>query len=144
MDHPTQPLGCIEEVASWRTCVTHVRALRAGQPVGYGGRFVLDHDAVIATIGVGYGDGLNEQLCRVHAPVLVGGQRCPLVECCMDQAFVDVTGVDCHPDDEVTLFGWDSRGTFLSSQEVSLLIGDNEGCGLTSALTSRVARIYLP
>lgn len=144
MDHPTKPLGNIREVASWRTCVTHVRDLKAGQCVGYGGRYTLEHDARIATIGVGYGDGLNEHLCRVHAPVLVGGRRCPLIECCMDQAFVDVTGIDCRPDDTVTLFGWDEQGNFLSSQEISLLIGDNEGCGLTSALTPRVARIYLP
>jgi len=144
MDHPTRPLGSIREVASWRTCVTNVRQLKAGQGVGYGGRYVLDHDARIATIGVGYGDGLNEQLCRVHAPVLAGGRRCPLIECCMDQAFVDVTGTDCQPDDEVTLFGWDGQGNYLSSQEVALLIGDNEGCGLTAALTPRVARVYLP
>jgi len=142
MDHPTAPLGNIREVASWRTWVTNLRRLRAGEAVGYGGRCTLEHDALVATIGVGYGDGLQQELCRVHAPVLVGGRRCPLLACCMDQAVVDVTGADCRVDDEVTLFGYDSRGNFLSSQEVALLIGDDEGCGLTAALTPRVARVY--
>lgn len=142
MDHPTRPLGTVGEVASWRTWVTQVRALRAGDGLGYGGRTHLDHDAEVATIAVGYGDGLSEQLCLARGPVLVHGQRRPLLECCMDQAFVDVTGLDCRPDDEVTLFGHDGQGSFLSSQEVALLIGSDEGCGLTSALTPRVARVY--
>ena len=40
-----------------------------------------------------------------------------------------------------TFFGYDRQGNFLSSQEVAQIIGD-EGCGLTEALSSRVARIY--
>lgn len=142
MDHPTAPLGGVGEAASWRTWVTNLRQLPAGEPVGYGGQCALDHDALVATIGVGYGDGLQQELCRIHAPVLVRGKRCPLLTCCMDQTVVDVTGTDCRVDDEVTLFGYDGQGNLLSSQEVALLIGDNEGCGLTSALTSRVARVY--
>ena len=43
---------------------------------------------------------------------------------------------------EVTLFGYDGKGNFLSSQEVARLC-DDEGCGLTAALGSRVARVYL-
>ena len=142
MDHPTRPLGNIREVCSWRTFVTNVRALPALAPVGYGGRYCLDHDGVVATIGVGYGDGLSEELCRVHGPVLVHGRRCPLLACCMDQAFVEVTGLDCRVDDEVTLLGEDGRGNCLSSQGLALLCRAQEGCGLTSAIGGRVARIY--
>ena len=78
-----------------------------------------------------------------HAAVLVGGKRCPLLACCMDQCFVDVTGVeDAKVGDEITFFGYDSDGNFLSSQETANLIGDDEGCGLTSALMHRVARVF--
>ena len=141
MDHPTSPTGRIQEVASWRTFITNIRPLRAGDELGYGGACVLERDAVVATIGVGYGDGLNMALAECGAPVLVGGKRGKLLVCCMDQAMIDVTGIDCQVDDEVTLFGWDSAGNYLSSQEVALLIGDNEGCGLISDLSTRVARI---
>ena len=44
--------------------------------------------------------------------------------------------------DEITFFGYDSDGNFLSSQETANLIGDDEGCGLTSALMHRVARVF--
>lgn len=144
MDHPTKPLGNIGELASWRTWITNLRRLKAGDTLGYGGHYHLERDAQVATIGVGYGDGLNEELVHAHGPVLVNGRRVPLLACCMDQSFVDVTGLDCRVDDEVTLFGYDGQGNFLSSQEVSLVIGDNEGCGLTAALSGRVARVYGP
>ena len=143
MDHPKKPLGNIQEVVSWRSYLTNVKQRHAGDSLAYFGKYVLDKDTVVATVGVGYGDGLNEKLVACHAPVLVGGKRCPLLACCMDQCFVDVTGVeDAKVGDEITFFGYDSDGNFLSSQETANLIGDDEGCGLTSALMHRVARVF--
>lgn len=142
MDSPDGVSHGIEEAVTWRSYITAVKQRRAGDSLGYGGAYRLAHDANIATIGVGYGDGLNEALCRVHADVLIGGKRCALLACCMDQCFADVTGIDCVPGDEVTFFGHDGQGNFLPSQEVAALIGSDEGCGLTSALSPRVARIY--
>lgn len=43
----------------------------------------------------------------------------------------------------MTLLGGDGHGNWLSAQEVSLLIGEDEGCGLTSRLSGRVGRVYL-
>ena len=142
MDHPVKPLGGIREAVSWRSYITHVELRHAGDTLGYGGKLHLPADTLVATIGIGYGDGLNEALAACHAPVLVHGKRCPLLACWMDQSFVDVTGLAVQVGDEVMLFGYDREGNLLSSQEVANLIGDNEGCGLTSALSSRVARLY--
>ena len=142
MDSPDGVSHGIEEAVTWRSYITAVKQRRAGDSLGYGGAYRLAQDAKIATVGVGYGDGLNEALCRVHADVLIGGKRCALLACCMDQCFADVTGIDCVPGDEVTFFGHDGQGNFLPSQEVAALIGSDEGCGLTSALSPRVARIY--
>lgn len=120
-----------------------VAARRAGDRLGYGGAVTLEQDARIATVGVGYGDGLNQALAAVKAPVLIGGKRCRLLACCMDQCLVDVTGADCRPGDEAVFFGYDRFGNCLPSQEVALLIGGDEGCGLTAALSPRVVRTYL-
>ena len=143
MDNPTKPLGGIHEVASWRSYVTNVRVLHAGDTLGYDGAFRLKHDALVATVAVGYGDGLHEGLVACHAPVLVGGKRCPLLACCIDQCFLDVTQVGAKAGDEVTFFGCDAYGNFLSSQETANRVGRNEGCGLTAALAQRVARLYV-
>ncbi len=142
MDHPSRSGGSIQEVCSWRSFMTQVSRRKAGEQIGYGGAVTLERDSLIATVGVGYGDGLNQELFRVHAPVLAGGKRCRMLACCMDQCMIDVTGLACQPGDEVTFFGFDSHGNFLSSQEVAGLVNSDEGCGLTSALSRRVARVY--
>ena len=60
----------------------------------------------------------------------------------MDQCQIDVTGTGCQVGDEVTFFGYDREGNFLSSQEVAAMVNGDEGCGLTTALSARVGRIY--
>lgn len=143
MDNPDTPRGNIKELATWKSFITSVKQRKAGDSLGYGSRFYLEKDAVIATVGVGYGDGLDTKLCDVHAPVLINGVECPLMVCCMDQCMVDVSGVDCKVGDEVTFFGYDGNEGYISSQAQSLRIDGNEGCGLTSALSTRVARVYI-
>ena len=142
MDRPGVSGGAITEAVSWRSFVTQVKSRRAGERIGYGGAVTLKRDSLVATVGVGYGDGLNQGLFGVGAPVLLNGKRCRLLACCMDQCMVDATGLDCRVGDEVTFFGYDGNGGFLSSQEIAALVNDDEGCGLTSALSDRVARVY--
>ena len=142
MDRPVNPSGVISEVASFRAFITQVKRRPAGEKLGYGGAVTLEKETLVATVGVGYGDGLNQDLFRIHAPVLAGGQRCPMLCCCMDQCMIDVTDTECKIGDEVTFFGYDASGNFLSSQEIAALVNHDEGCGLTSALSPRVKRIY--
>lgn len=141
MDHPTQPRGGIRECASWRSSITSVHRRAAGDKLGYGGAYTLDHDADVATVGVGYGDGLYLPLVEKHGDVLIRGERRPLLACCMDQCMVDVTGMDAQIGEEVTLFGYDRAGHALLSQDVANFCGANEGCALTAALSHRVERI---
>lgn len=142
MDSPVKPDGSIRELASFRAFITQVKKRREGEKLGYGGAVTLERETLVATVGVGYGDGLNQELFRIHAPVLAGGQRCKMLCCCMDQCMIDVTGTDCRVGDEVTFFGYDEKGNFLSSQEIAAMVNHDEGCGLTSALSPRVNRIY--
>lgn len=141
MDAQDTPVGDIREVASWRASVVGLRQLPAGSRLGYGRGVVLEKNTRVAVVNVGYGDGLNHQVAN-GGPVLIEGQRARLLGCCMDQCFVDVGEIPCDVGSEVTLFGYDGKGNFLSSQEVARLCND-EGCGLTAALGPRVARIYL-
>ena len=142
MDHPVNPTGRIREIASLRAYITDIRQRKAGDSLSYGDVFHLPEDTPVGVLSVGYGDGLSPELFDRHAPVLIGGKRAKLLASCMDQSFVDLTGISCRVGDEVTLFGRDADGVFLSSQEVANWIGDNEGCALTGALTTRVARVF--
>ena len=143
-DHPHAPgtPGAVRELASWRATITNLRALQAGDTLGYGGHFHLDAPRTIATVCVGYGDGLNIQLAESYAPVLVNGKQGRLMHTCMDQCFVDVTGIDCQVDDAVTFFGYSPEGVLLPSQEVARPIGC-EGVSLTANLFPRVQRVYI-
>ena len=142
MDNPTKPLGNIKELASWRSYITNIKARKAGDSIGYGDGVKLDKDSVIATVGIGYGDGLNQDLVKIKAPLLVNGKTAHYTACCMDQCMIDVSGIDCRVGDEVTFFGYDAAGNYLSSQDIAAMVNDDEGCGLTSALSPRVARVY--
>ena len=64
MDHPTRPKGNIGEAASWRTWITNLRDLQAGEPLGYGGHVRMERGGTVATLAVGYGDGLSPDLVR--------------------------------------------------------------------------------
>ena len=142
MDRPEKPDGSIRELASFRAFITQVKKRHPGEKLGYGGAVTLEEETLVATVGVGYGDGLNQKLFEIQAPVLAGGQRCKMLCCCMDQCMIDVTGTACGVGDEVTFFGYDAQGHFLSSQEIAAMVNRDEGCGLTSALSPRVKRIY--
>ena len=140
MDAQDNPVGGIEEVASWRAAIVGLRQYPAGTRLGYGQGITLEHDTRVAMVNVGYGDGLNHRVAD-GGPALVEGKTARFLGCCMDQSFLDVGDIPCGVGSEVTLFGYDGQGNFLSSQEVARLC-DDEGCGLTAALGPRVARIY--
>ena len=143
MDAPDEPLGTIKELASWRSYVAAVHERRAGDRLGYGEGLTLDKDTRVATVGIGYGDGLALRFAEVNAPVLICGKIAHVIAVFMDQCLVDVTGIDCVPGDEVTIFGYDGHGGYISSQSQALLTDALEGCGITSGLSTRVARVYV-
>lgn len=139
-DTPTR----IEEAASWRAQIVHLRPVRPGDTVGYDGAFRVEQPGTVAVISVGYGDGLDERMGPARAPLLVGAEGHPAryLSVCMDQAVVDVTGIPCRVGDEVTVFGHASGGAFLSAQKAAASLG-HEGVYLTSRLGLRVERRYV-
>jgi alanine racemase len=89
-----------------RTAISHLKDLAAGGTVSYGRTFVAPRDMRIATLPIGYADGLSRLLSgRGHA--LVRGQRVPIVgRVCMDMTMVDVTHVSgVVVGDEAALIG---------------------------------------
>ncbi len=76
--------------------------------VGYGrwGRLHPEGKTVIATLPLGYADGINRHLGRGNAKFYVNGKLCPTIgNICMDMCMIDITGVDAKVGDTVTIFG---------------------------------------
>ena len=72
-----EPFG-LRPALSWRSAVTMVKRLPAGERLSYGGRYALERDATIATVPVGYDDGFPRRLGG-KGEVLIGGRRRPVV-----------------------------------------------------------------
>jgi alanine racemase len=96
----------LQPVLAWKTRVVAVRDVPAGQALGYNGAYTTRAPARIATVSVGYGDGLSRRLFG-SGEVLLRGQRAPMRgRISMDLTLVDVTNIaGAAIGDEVTLIG---------------------------------------
>lgn len=126
----------------WRTEVLRVRTLMPGQSVSYGRSFVARRETRLATIPLGYGDGLLRSLSN-RGHVLIRGARCPIVgNIAMDLTTVDVSSVpDTKVGEEALLFG-EQDGTVLDAAEVARAAGTIPYEVLTN-VSRRVPRIYV-
>jgi alanine racemase len=90
---------------SFHTEIAQVRTHPAGTPISYGGAFVTQRVAQVATIPVGYADGLRRS--PPWREVLVRGQRAPIIgRICMDYALIDVSAIPgVRRGDPVVLIG---------------------------------------
>jgi Alr-MurF fusion protein len=118
---------------SFHSEVAQVREHPAGTPLSYGGAFVTQRPSLIATIPVGYADGLRRS--PPWRAVLVRGQRAPLVgRICMDYALLDVSDIpDVKRGDAVVLLGTQGAER-ISADEVAGWLGTISYEVLTSIL----------
>ena len=108
----------LKPVASLKCKVLQIKRLGPEDgDIGYG-RFghVAPEGTTIATIPVGYADGIDRRLGRGNASFSVRGRRVPTIgNICMDMCMLDVTGVDVEVGDTVTVFGEDPTVDELAS-----------------------------
>jgi alanine racemase len=127
----------------WKTQVSFVKRVSAGDSVSYGRTWTATEDSWIATVPVGYGDGYS-RLASNRGRVLIGGRSYPIAgRICMDQFMVDLGP---HPEvavgDEVTLIGRD-QGEEISTAEIAQLMGSIP-YEVTCLITARVKRSWRP
>lgn len=89
---PLEPNPNLQAVASLVTTIIALSPHKKGETIGYGRRGVLSRDSMIATLPIGYADGINRHLGNGNGRFLINGMLCPTVgNICMDQCMVDVT-----------------------------------------------------
>jgi len=95
----------LQPVLSLHSKVIFLKNVPAGTPISYGGTFVTEGKSLIATIPIGYADGVPRLLSN-KGFVLVQGKQCSIVgRVTMDQIMVDVTGLNISIGERVTLIG---------------------------------------
>ncbi len=84
----------LKPVLTVKSRITHIQAVRKGDPVGYGRTCILQRNSLLATVSIGYGDGIPRVLSNA-GQVLIHDQHVPIVgRLCMDQLIIDVTDAD--------------------------------------------------
>ena len=124
-----------------KTRIVQIKHHPSGEGVGYGRAQRLERDSVVATIPVGYADGLDRHLgCGVWS-MIVGGVKCPIVgRVCMDSCMIDVTDVpNVAEGDQVLVFSAVEGNT---AEDMASLLGTIPYEVLTS-VSARVKRIYV-
>lgn len=113
----------LKPVFSLYSHIVHIKELKKGDSVSYGGTFVAKDDMLVATVPIGYGDGYPRGLSN-KGWVLVRGKKAPILgRVCMDQLMVDVTGIkDVLIHDLVTLLGTDGEEA-LGAEQVGSMCG---------------------
>ncbi|GAA4420148.1 bifunctional UDP-N-acetylmuramoyl-tripeptide:D-alanyl-D-alanine ligase/alanine racemase [Nibrella viscosa] len=107
----------VRPVGTLKTVISQIKELKAGETVGYSRRGVLNQEARIATIAVGYADGYDRRLGNGVGQVLVNGVLCPTVgNVCMDMTMIDVTQAPALEGDDVIVFGEEMPITTLAAR----------------------------
>lgn len=114
--------SCLEDArlkpaASYVTPVIHVKDVKGGS-VGYGRYGIIDSTVKrIATVPVGYADGVDRRLGRGNIKFYVNGTAVPTIgNICMDTFMLDVTGSNAQIGDEVTIFGENPHPAILAKE----------------------------
>jgi alanine racemase len=131
----------LRPVMSLHARVSHVRRIAAGEGVSYGHRFVARQATTIATLPIGYADGVPRRLWSQGGTVLLGGQRRPIVGVVtMDQLMVDCGDDSVNVGDEAILIGRQGSDEIRSEDWARAL--DTIGYEVTCGIGPRVPRVY--
>jgi alanine racemase len=93
-------------VFEFKTHISQIKTVRAGDGIGYGSFSVSTSNRKIAILAVGYADGFNRSFSQGNHYVMINNKKAYTVgNICMDMCMVDISHIDCEEGDEVELFG---------------------------------------
>ncbi|MCX6189468.1 MAG: bifunctional UDP-N-acetylmuramoyl-tripeptide:D-alanyl-D-alanine ligase/alanine racemase [Bacteroidetes bacterium] len=136
---PTQNLTALLLPASTlKSSISQIKKLYSGDSVSYNRRFLANKEMRIATIPIGYADGLNRALGNGCGSFIIQGKPAPILgTVCMDMTMVDVTDIPCIEGDEVIVFGEAMPVTAVAANAKTI------SYEILSTLSQRIKRVYL-
>ena len=130
-------------IISLRCKVMTIKYLKKGEKVGYNGKFISKEKTKIATISMGYADGLNFSCSKNKLKLIVKDKLCPLIgNICMDCSIIKIPlDVTIKVGDTVTIFGYNNKGNYLNLDEFILrnCLSIQE---ISSRLSKRIKKLY--
>jgi len=131
----------LRPVLQWKTRIIHLKQVPAGFGVSYGITYETSKPTTLATVAVGYADGLSRRLSS-RGEMLVGGRRAPIVgRICMDLTLLDVgETTEAAVGDEVVILGRQGDAV-LAAEEMAATL-ETINYEIVTSITDRVPRIY--
>ena len=127
----------LENVGTLKSVISQIRTIKTGESVGYNRRFVAKNETKIATIPIGYADGIRRAWGNGVGYVLVNQQQATIVgSVCMDMLMVDVTTINCKEGDSVIIFGAELPVTFMAKKLNTI------SYELLTGISHRVKRVF--
>ncbi len=128
----------LSPVMELKTKVTNIKTLDAGHRISYGGTYVTDTNTKLATLSIGYADGLYRNLSNRYE-IMVNNQKAKIIgRICMDQCMIDVTNVNnITVGQTVTVFGKDN------SVEICSQLNGTISYETLCNIGKRVSRVYI-
>ncbi len=127
-------------VMKLKTIIDHVKTVHSGERISYGGEYKAGQDVRVATIPIGYADGLWRSNFKNHMMVETEGKLAPIIgRVCMDQCMIDISNIpEAKFNSEVTVYG--SNGDI----SVDRIARANETINyeIVCAVGQRVPRVY--
>jgi len=132
--------GELKPVLTLKTIIDHIKTVYPGDCISYGREFMADHEMKVATIPIGYADGLWRSNFNNHMVVEVENKFAPIVgRVCMDQCMIDVTDIpEAVVNSKVTVYGMDG----LTSVDRIAKANGTINYEIVCALGERVPRVY--
>jgi alanine racemase len=130
-----------QPVMQWKSQIILIKPIAKGQPISYSGSFITRQNSLVATLPIGYADGLHRSLSN-KIDVLIRGKRAPQIgNICMDMTLIDVTKIQgVEEGDEVVLFG-EQEGQVIQVEEMAIK-GETIPYEILCNVGKRVPRIY--
>ena len=133
----------LKPVLEWHTRITFLKEVPTGTGLSYGHAFRTQRPSLIATLPIGYGDGLDRNLSN-NFDVLVRGRRCPQVgRITMDQTLIDVTQLRGQVvlGDEAVIIGRQGEEE-VTADELAHKLG-TINYEIVTSITHRVPRVFV-
>ena len=127
----------LENVGTLKSIISQIRTIRAEESVGYGRKFIANRETRVATIPIGYADGISRGWGNGVGYVVIKKQKATIIgSICMDMLMVDCTDIECKEGDAVVIFGENPTVNYIAGKLNTI------SYEILTSISQRVKRVF--
>ena len=127
----------LQNVSTLKSIISQIRTVDVKDSIGYSRKFMVEKPMKIATIPIGYADGIRRAWGNEKGYVSINNQKATILgNVCMDMLMVDVTNIACQERDDVVIFGEKPHVTEIAT------VCNTIPYEILTSISQRVKRIF--